>query len=262
MELALKKDDIIKFMTRDPQLHVMEILGIEDINPEGIEKEEYSGRVKAVIDDGKSFLVTTLSPAGGYICIADAGDVIRKMNLEELSSEELSEYNDSNTRFESPNTYINNLVFPDEASVEDRCKIAAERAIMALFPDTDIEAVMMDNVSFYTHEAFLARLGFFIGLISDEQRKREMTEIMDKLVKQVDNARFKEYYEVDVLVKKDDTAFVGWTVAIDKGFKEACIMRNAKERSDFMYSLGPEYFDLVDACNMFRRKCIGKDERI
>lgn len=262
MELALKKDDIIKFMTRDPQLHVMEILGIEDINPEGIEKEEYSGRVKAVIDDGKSFLVTTLSPAGGYICIADAGDVIRKMNLEELSSEELSEYNDSNTRFESPNTYINNLVFPDEASVEDRCKIAAERAIMALFPDTDIEAVMMDNVSFYTHEAFLARLGFFIGLISDEQRKREMTEIMDKLVKQVDNARFKEYYEVDVLVKKDDTAFVGWTVAIDKGFKEVCIMRNAKERSDFMYSLGPEYFDLVDACNMFRRKCIGKDERI
>lgn len=258
----MKKDDIIQFMTRDPKVHAMEILGIEEINSEEIEKEEYSGRVKAVIDDGKSFLVTTLSPAGGYICIADARDVIRKMNLEELSSEELSEYNDSKTRYESPNTCINNLVFSDEASVEDRCKIVAERAIMALFPDTDIEAVMMDNVSFYTHEAFLARLGFFIGLISDEQRKREMTEIMDKLVKQVDNARFKEYYEVDVLVKEDDTAFVVWAVAIDKDFKEVCIMRNAKERSDFMYSLGPEYFDLVDACDMFRRKCIGKDERI
>ena len=239
MEMSLKKDDIIQFLTRDPQMHVMEILGIEEFNPDWIEKEEYSGRVKAVIDDGKSFLVTTLSPAGGYICIADAGDVIRKVNPEELSPEELSEYNDSKARFESPNTYINaTLGFPD------------------------IEAVMMDNVSFYTHEAFLARLGFFIGLISDEQRKREMTEIMDKLVKQVDNARFKEYYEVDVLVKEDDMTLVNWTVAIDKGFKEVCIMRDAKERSDFMYSLGPEYYDLVDACNMFRRKCIGKEERI
>ena len=237
--MSLKKDDIIQFLTRDPQMHVMEILGIEEFNPDWIEKEEYSGRVKAVIDDGKSFLVTTLSPAGGYICIADAGDVIRKVNPEELSPEELSEYNDSKARFESPNTYINaTLGFPD------------------------IEAVMMDNVSFYTHEAFLARLGFFIGLISDEQRKREMTEIMDKLVKQVDNARFKEYYEVDVLVKEDDMTLVNWTVAIDKGFKEVCIMRDAKERSDFMYSLGPEYYDLVDACNMFRRKCIGKEERI
>lgn len=261
--MSLKKDDIIQFLTRDPQMHVMEILGIEEFNPDWIEKEEYSGRVKAVIDDGKSFLVTTLSPAGGYICIADAGDVIRKVNPEELSPEELSEYNDSKARFESPNTYINaTLGFPDETGIEDRCKIVAERAIMALFPDTDIEAVMMDNVSFYTHEAFLARLGFFIGLISDEQRKREMTEIMDKLVKQVDNARFKEYYEVDVLVKEDDMTLVNWTVAIDKGFKEVCIMRDAKERSDFMYSLGPEYYDLVDACNMFRRKCIGKEERI
>ncbi len=39
MELALKKDDIIKFMTRDPQLHVMEILGIEDINPGGLKRK-------------------------------------------------------------------------------------------------------------------------------------------------------------------------------------------------------------------------------
>ncbi len=215
-----------------------------------------------VIDDGESFLVTTLSPAGGYACIADAGDVIRKMNLEELSSEELSEYNDGNTRYESPNTYINNLVFPDEASVEDRCKIAAERAIMALFPDTDIEAVMMDKVSFYTHEAFMARLNRFIGLLSDESHKSEMTDIKNKIAMQAKNARFKEYYEVSVLVKEDDMALVNWTVAIDKNFEEVSIMRNTKERSAFMYSLGPEYYDLVDACNMFRRKCIEKDERI
>ena len=261
--MALKKDDIIKFMTRDPQVHVMEILGYGEFDPEKIEKEEYAGRIKAVIDDGESFLLTTLSPFEGFICIADAEDVIRKVNPEELSSSELSEYNDRYERFESPNTFINApLGLSADASTEDKCKLAVERAIMTLFPDTYIHTIKMDEVGFYTHEAFTARLNRFIGLVPDGHRKSEMTKIKKELVGQVSKARFKEYYEVTVIVKEDDMALISWTVAIDKNFEEVSIMRNAKERGAFMYSLGPEYYDLVDACNRFRRKCIGKEERI
>ena len=260
MGMTLKKNDIIRFKTRGPQVHIMEMFGHQEFNPEEIEKEEYTGRIKAVIGDGGPFLMTTLSPLKGFICIADAEEVIRKVSLEELSFEELTEYNVRNEHYEAPNTYINDSSeFPSDASAEDKCRMAAEHAIEALFPDTDMDAIRVSNLGFYEHESFPAMLNFCIDLISDESWKKEMSEIRDRLVEYVRKARFKEYYEVNVSVKEDDTSSVGWIVAVDKNFEEVSIMRNGEERSDFIYSLGPEYYDIADAYWLFRRRCFGEE---
>ena len=46
-----------------------------------------------------------------------------------------------------------------------------------------------------------------------------------------------------------------WEVAVDRNFGEVSIMRDRAERTAFLYSLGPEFYDLFEACMSFRREC-------
>ena len=72
MKTSLREDEIIRFMTRAPQVHMMEIIGEYDFDPEEIELEEYVGRIDSVIGEDEALLVTTLSPVDGFRCIATA----------------------------------------------------------------------------------------------------------------------------------------------------------------------------------------------
>lgn len=107
MKTALREDEVIRFMTRAPQVHMMEIIGVNDFDPEKIELEEYVGRIDSVIGEDEALLVTTLSPVDGFRCIAVAGDVIGKVDLSCLSEEELEAYGSVNPRFTAPNVYRN-----------------------------------------------------------------------------------------------------------------------------------------------------------
>lgn len=69
MKTALREDEVIRFMTRAPQVHMMEIIGEYDFDPEEIELEEYVGRIDSVIGEDEALLVTTLSPVDGFRCI-------------------------------------------------------------------------------------------------------------------------------------------------------------------------------------------------
>lgn len=69
MKTALREDEVIRFMMREPQVHMMEIIGVNDFNPEEIELEEYVGRIDSVIGEDEAMLVTTLSPVDGLRCI-------------------------------------------------------------------------------------------------------------------------------------------------------------------------------------------------
>lgn len=70
MKTALREDEVIRFMTRTPQVHMMEIIGVNDFDPEEIELEEYVGRIDSVIgEDDDLLVVTTLSPVDGFRCI-------------------------------------------------------------------------------------------------------------------------------------------------------------------------------------------------
>ena len=47
-----------------------------------------------------------------------------------------------------------------------------------------------------------------------------------------------------------------WEVAVDRNFGEVSIMRDRADRTAFLYSLGPEFYDLFEACTWFRRECL------
>ena len=61
MKTALR-EEVIRFMTRAPQVHMMEIIGEYDFDPEKIALEEYVGRIDSVIGEDEALLVTILVP--------------------------------------------------------------------------------------------------------------------------------------------------------------------------------------------------------
>lgn len=69
MKTAFREDEVIRFMTRAPKVHMMEIIGVNDFTPEEIELEEYVGRIDSVIGEDEALLATTLSPVDGFRCI-------------------------------------------------------------------------------------------------------------------------------------------------------------------------------------------------
>lgn len=107
MKTAFREDEVIRFMTREPQVHMMEIIGVNDFDPEEIELEEYVGRIDSVIGEDEALLVTTLSPVDGFRCIAAADDVIGKVDLSCLSEEEQEAYGSVDPYFTAPNVYWN-----------------------------------------------------------------------------------------------------------------------------------------------------------
>lgn len=77
MKTAFREDEVIRFMTRDPQVHMMDIRTgnttydeiITYIESAKDRLEEYVGRIDSVIGEDEALLVTTLSPVDGFRCI-------------------------------------------------------------------------------------------------------------------------------------------------------------------------------------------------
>lgn len=79
--------------------------------------------------------------------------------------------------------------------------------------------------------------------------------------------RFNEYYSMAVRITRPDVRDVDgngllasvseyWEVMVDRNFEKVSIMRDRAERTAFLYSLGPEFYDLFEACTWFRRECL------
>lgn len=263
MKTAFREEEVIRFMTREPQVHMMEIIGVNDFAPEEIELEEYVGRIDSVIGEDEALLVTPLSPVDGFWCIAASGDVIGKVDLSCLSEEELEAYCSVNPRFTAPNVYRNDAAtLIEDTTWGEKCEECARRALSASFPDENVADV---------HSIF--ERGYFFRLIGSAMeladRYGHLADVMEKgtcLLDAAKRIRFKEYHSVAVRITRPDVGEVDgggslvsvteyWEVAVDRNLGEVSIMRDRADRTAFLYSLGPEFYDLFEACRSFRREC-------
>ena len=101
-------------------------------------------------------------------------------------------------------------------------------------------------------------------------RDGHLADVMEKgncLLDAAKRIRFKEFYSVTVVITRPDVGEVDgdgllssvteyWEVAVDRNFGEVSIMRDRADRMAFLYSLGPEFYDLFEACTWFRRECL------
>lgn len=131
-----------------------------------------------------------------------------------------------------------------------------------MFPDENVADV---------HSIF--ERDFLSGLVGSAMELADsyghLADVMEKgtcLLDAAKRIRFKEYDSVTVGITRPDVGDVDgdgllssvteyWEVAVDRNFGEVSIMRDRAERTAFLYSLGPEFYDLFEACMSFRREC-------
>ena len=160
--MTYKKNDILIFMTNEPMAHACEIVG-EPMDKDEIEKEEYYGFVKSVIShkDG-IYLMHTIKPLREIICIAEAADIIRKVDPSEMPENERERPRHEWT--EAPNVFIptQNEAY-EKLSDEERCFALAKEALNAHCPEMEI--VSMDlKTDWFAKSGKIADVDFAVAV--------------------------------------------------------------------------------------------------
>ena len=262
--MSYKKDDILRFMSKMPHAHLWEMFGHgEATDKESFEPKEYHGFVKSVISakDG-IYLMDTIKPLKGFICVATDSDVIRQVAESELPEEErkrkLSEW------LEAPNVYIPaNDADYSMLSEQEHCIALAKEALQHLFPEITVES--FDFIyNWFTKNGFVSTMGYFdedVEQIENPDTKKELRQIKNDILKIIEFARFKEYHTIRIGTPTEEEyeggimkGFAYFIVAVSKEFDEVCILRDIKERSDFFRSLGPEFNEIEEAIKYYRGK--------
>lgn len=255
-EAKYKPGDYVEYMTHQPDVHVQDMFGYGQVPLDEIGERMYKGRVKSVIANGEAYLIMSLQPLGGYYCVENCDKITRRLPDSEVT--EKMKNNQDDPDFLAPNVFVNEE--PMGASISENCEKIARKAMASLFPNDNVAEVTFVR-SWFLKEDIVSDLDDMmasLGKVDEklQEQKNEMTEmIMQK--------RFKEYYRVEVGVQDDKDEDLkqlkAWLeergvqfnpeyemtkyyiVAVDTNFKEVSIMRNSKERSCFIRSLGPEY---------------------
>lgn len=284
--MVYKKNDIIKIITNQPRVHLMEMFGHCKFNPDEIEPKEYIARVKSVIADAKSYVVAVISDWGGHICILNPDDIIGQLQESELTEAQRKKYHER-CLLDAPNVYDNDPSWlATSMSVDEKCEAVARKAVSELFPGAIIRGVEKDRGFFLAN--YINDLDDCLETTKGKSKKKlaKLKEKRDKLESWFRKARFKEYYAVTVGVEQPATEediemerfshdaickYVGktdlpfeppktvvrnWLVAIDLHFEEVSIMRDESERTHFFLSLGVEHQNLYHAKVDFAIECV------
>lgn len=256
-DMSYKKNDILLFMTNEPQAHLCEMFSHETVIKEEIEKEPYYGFVKSVISakDG-IYLMQTLKPRKGCICVTETANIIRLVDKNELPEEERER--EPREYMEAPNVYIpaHNADY-SALTEQEHCIALVKEAMEHLFPGITIEEFNFKS-DWFSHSQFVSTLDYFDAFrerIKDAAIKAKLLRMKDEILKHVPTARFKEYFTVKVGISTAvDTYYI--IVAVSKEFDEVCVLRDINDRSNFFRSLGPEFVDLSHAVDHYRDKVL------
>ena len=291
--MKYKKNDIVRFISNQPSAHVIRMFGQYDgLKPEDATPDEYLGRVKSVIGDGKAYVVSTISNLKGFICILNADEITGTVPLSELSRDEKKEYFSRSESHEAPNVYDNDPSDMDDSmSLEEKCKCVATKAMAAQFPDAVMKGFQLFGIYDYRLEKYIVDLENCLDSAREKPAKRqvELKKKRDELESWFRQMRFKEYYTICVGVEEDSTdddyelqktvhqmlerqfgkkeadrahdlrpkkVVRNWIIAIDLNFEEVSILRNISDRTHFGMFLGVEYQQLDDAKINFAYECM------
>lgn len=207
MENKFTKNSLVRFRTNEPAVHANVMFSYEKVDPNDFKKEEYIGRVKAVIDGGKAYLLSTIYPMPGFVCTADADDMICLMDESELNDEQRQAFHHRDEAFEAPNCYESNPDADDLKGLEtdEKCFQIARRAITSLFPETEIESMKRDVDSDFVLERYIRTLDDNLNLLPGEHRSdskhKKLQKKRNRLKEWFRTVRLKEFYLVNVIVE-------------------------------------------------------------
>jgi len=243
-----KKGDYIAFMSKQPAVHLNEMLGLNELDEADFDKSENVGFIQTVIDD-RTYLVMTVRPMEGFRCIIDESDILHVVDKTDLTDEEREVK--ENEAFQAPNVYHNQTP-PRGKTLEKKCLNLAKEAMKSLCPNDEIYSMRFSWSEFKKEDMLksLRDILFYRDFTS------ETVDTFDRYEEMLRNLHFKEYHNVQVDVYADDRneTFLSYNLAIDLSLEEVVVMKNLSERSCFCRSLGPDY----DLATKWRMKLVNE----
>lgn len=250
------KGDYVEFLTNQPDIHLNEMFGYNNLGSDDFEKKLYIGLVKSVIDN-ETYLATTIRPIEGFNCIVSKVDIIRIVDRDELTAKELSYTIPEH--YAAPNTYISNNEV-EGSTIEEKCMNLAKEAMTHLYPDDEVESFEFIASDFLKKDIIEKLHHSILFFCEDAENITELYNEKDEIASFIESSKFKEYYELRVNVYdpyEDNHSSVNCNyMAVDLQFKEAVLMRSMDDLPKFALSLGPGYDAAMSWRNHFRKKLI------
>lgn len=253
-EKKYTKGDYVEFLTNQPDVHLNEMFGYNNLEPDDFEKKKHIGFIRSVIDN-ETYLTTTIRPIEGFNCIVSKDDVLRIVDKNELTAEELSHTMPDHAAV--PNTYIKNKEV-EGTTIEEKCINLGKEAMAHLFPDDEVESFEFISSDFMKKDIVEKLAQSILFFCKDAENITELYKEKDKIASFIESSKFKEYYELRVNVydpyEEDHSAVNCYYMAVDLQFKEAVLMRSMDDHPKFALSLGPGYDAAMSWRNHFRKK--------
>ena len=233
-----KKGSYIAFMTKQPEVHLNEMFGYNDLTEKDFKESEHIGFVMSVLDDN-TYIAVTVRPLKCFECIITESDILHSVDESELTEEEKDVK--ALVGFKLPNVYYPQSKVLGESS-KDICEQLTKDALCSLFPEEKIAHVEFEE-SEYLKSDLLSGLQNLFKLFKIKDRDSELEKACNEFEKILKDISFKEHYSVIVGVfdNHDKRTIHNYLVAIDLDFEEVTVMRNIDERTQFFRSLGPDY---------------------
>lgn len=233
-----KKGSYIAFMTKQPEVHLNEMFGYNNLTEKDFKESEHIGFIMSVLGDN-TYIAVTVRPLGCFECIINESDILHLVDESELTEEEKEVK--ALVGFNPPNVYYPPSKVQGETPKE-KCEQLAKDALCNLFPDEKIAHVEFEE-SVYLKSDLLSDLQGLFNLFKIKDRDSELEKACNEFEKILKDSSFKEHYSVIVGVydHTDKKTIHNYLVAIDLKFEEVTVMRNIDERTRFFRSLGPDY---------------------
>ena len=233
-----KKGSYIAFMTKQPEVHLNEMFGYNNLTEKDFKESEHIGFIMSVLGDN-TYIAVTVRPLGCFECIINESDILHLVDESELTEEEKDVK--ALVGFKLPNVYYPPSKVQGETPKE-KCEQLAKDALCNLFPDEKIANVEFEE-SVYLKSDLLSEFQGLFNLFKIKDRDSELEKACNEFEKILKDSSFKEHYSVIVGVydNTNKKTIHNYLVAIDLKFEEVTVMRNIDERTRFFRSLRPDY---------------------
>lgn len=257
-----KEGDLVKIRTNKCNVHLMEMFGHCQFNPDEISHSEYIALITAVIENGAYYSVTIFAPHGECYHVIDEEEVLGPSSVDDLPKEkrEIS-------RWRSPIEKISYNVLGQDLlsglSLNTKRMTLAIAAVNHLHSEGKIRVVKMAPSQSFLRAAINKNLDVALAQSNlSGKRQKELEEKKEQLAQWANSLHFEEHYEYHIGVDKSDreayeepNGLVYYIVAVNEDATKAFVMGTRDEQNDFFNYMGPDFKNLYIEANIFRNDC-------
>lgn len=258
-----KEGDLVKIRTNKCNVHLMEMFGHCQFNPDEITCSEYIALITAVIENGGKYSVTIFAPHGECYYVINDEEIIGPASIDELPEEKRAK-----AIWKNP---IDEIMFESELYSDNGLKPNTRRislavaAVSNLHPEVTIRVVEMSPSQSFLREAIYKDVDNTLAKsdnLSDE-RRAELDKSKENLLKWFDKLHFEEHYEYHIGVDESNCkayeepeTLSYYMVAVNFAGTKAFVMKDRSDQSLFFDYLGPDFKNIFFEASHFKSECV------